>query len=246
MAASPSPANPQRTRLPRAQREQQILDVAHARFAEHGFAAVTMDDVAADAGVTKPLLYNYFGNKERLYLACMERAGDAMLATVLAAVARAAGPADALRRGLHAFFAFVDEDRDAWRVLFDETLPAGGAIATRVAEYRERLLALVAQTNIERLPERHRAEHATEIEAIAVALLGAAEALARWWLRTGAIPAADAAELLIATAEPGLRARTQPARLRPRALRALPRAGDEPAAAPPRAPGAGGSKFQGA
>ena len=206
MASTTNP--PQRTRLPRAEREQQILDVAHARFAAHGFGAVTMDDVAADAGVTKPLLYNYFGNKERLYLACMERAGDAMFATVGEAVAaRRASPADALRRGLHAFFAFVDEDRDAWRVLFDETLPAGGEIAERVAEHRERLLALVAQTNIARLPEGRRAAHATEIEAISVALLGAAEALARWWLRTGAMPAADAAELLIATAEPGLRAR---------------------------------------
>jgi AcrR family transcriptional regulator len=200
--ATPAPT---RTRLPRAEREQLILDVAHARFAAHGYGAVTMDDVAADAGVTKPLLYNYFGNKERLYLACMERAGDAMLATVVSAVGDATGPDDALRRGLHAFFAFVDEDRDAWRVLFDETLPAGGEIAERVGEYRERLLALVAQANIQRLPASRRAEHATEIEAIAVALLGAAEALARWWLRTGAMPAADAAELLIATAEPGLR-----------------------------------------
>jgi AcrR family transcriptional regulator len=207
--ATPAPAQPPapRTRLPRAEREQQVLDIAHAQFAERGYAAVTMEDVAAAAGVTKPLLYAYFGNKERLYLACMERAGDAMLTTVVEAVAAAEGPAHALRLGLHAFFAFVDEDRDAWRVLFDETWPAGGEIAQRVGEYRERLVALVAQTNIDRLPEQHRAGHADEIEAISVALLGAAEALARWWLRTGAIPAAEAAELLIATAEPGLDAR---------------------------------------
>lgn len=196
-----------RTRLPRAEREQQVLDIAHARFAEHGYAAVTMDDVAAAAGVTKPLLYAYFGNKERLYIACMERAGDAMLATVVAAVGDADGPADALRLGLRAFFAFVDEDRDAWRVLFDETLPTGGEIAQRVGEYRERLVGLVAATNVNRLPASRRAEHATEIEALSHALLGAAEALARWWLRTGALPAADAAELLIATVEPGLHAR---------------------------------------
>ena len=214
MATHASVTHAQRTRLPRAERERLILDVAHARFAAHGFGAVTMDDVAADAGVTKPLLYAYFGNKERLYLACMERAGEAMLAVVGAAVSQADSPADALRRGLHAFFAFVDEDRDAWRVLFDETLQAGGELAARVAEHRERLLALVAQTNIARLPEQRRAEHATEIEAISVALLGAAEALARWWLRTGAMPAADAAELLIATAEPGLRARADSGRSR--------------------------------
>src|SRR5215207_671577 len=143
MAMHASTTSSQRTRLPRAERERLVLDVAHARFAAHGYAAVTMDDVATDAGVTKPLLYAYFGNKERLYIACMERAGDAMLATVLSAVADADGPADALRRGLRAFFAFVDEDRDAWRVLFDETLPAGGDIAQRVGEYRERLLGFV-------------------------------------------------------------------------------------------------------
>jgi len=210
MAAQPAP----RSRLPRAQREQQVLDIAHARFAAHGYAAVTMDDVAADAGVTKPLLYAYFGNKERLYLACMERAGDAMLATVVDAVAAADGPADALRRGLRAFFAFVDEDRDAWRVLFDETLPAGGEIPRRIGEYRERLTGLVAQTLLNRLPPQHRARHATEIEGLSTALLGAAEALARWWLRTGALTAADAAELLIATVEPGLQARAG-ARVRP-------------------------------
>ena len=209
MASSAPATGPARSRLPRAERERQVLDVAHARFAAHGFAAVTMDDVAADAGVTKPLLYAYFGNKERLYLACMERAGEAMFATVGEAVSHADSPADALRRGLQAFFAFVDEDRDAWRVLFDETLPSGGEIADRVAEYRDRLLALVAQTNLARLPETRRAAAKTEIEATSVALLGAAEALARWWLRTGAMPAADAAQLLIATAEPGLRARAR-------------------------------------
>ena len=215
MATHASASVPQRTRLPRAERERLVLDVAHARFAAHGYAAVTMEGVAADAGVTKPLIYAYFGNKERLYLACMERAGEALFATVGAAVSDADSPADALRRGLHAFFAFVAEDRDAWRVLFDETLPAGGEIARAVAEYRERLVALVAQTNLDRLPAQARAAAKTEVEAISVALLGAAEALARWWLRTGAMPPADAADLLIATAEPGLRARTAPRRTAP-------------------------------
>jgi AcrR family transcriptional regulator len=209
-------AVPPRSRLPRAEREQQVLDIAHARFAAYGYAAATMEDVAADAGVTKPLLYAYFGNKERLYLACMERAGEAMVVTVTAAVGAADGPADALRRGLRAFFAFVDEDRDAWRVLFDETLPAGGEIAERVADYRERMLGFIAQTLLTRLPATRRARFATEIEAISTALLGAAEALARWWLRTGAIPAAEAAELLIATVEPGLEARAA-GRPRPKA-----------------------------
>ena len=77
-----------RTRLPRAEREQQTLDQARALFAAHGYAAVTMDQVAAAVGVTKPLLYNYFGNKEQLFLACMKPAADALTEHVVSAVSR--------------------------------------------------------------------------------------------------------------------------------------------------------------
>jgi AcrR family transcriptional regulator len=195
------------TRLPRAERERQMLAEARTLFAERGFAAVTMDAVAARVGVTKPLLYTYFGNKERLYLACMEPAGEALVSTVAESLRDTASPADALRAGVHAFFAFVDADRSAWRVLFDDTLPAGAEPARRAAAQRERLVGLVAAAQLARLPEERRAAAQAPTEALSAALLGAAEALARWWLRRGdAMPAADAAELLVRTLEPGLRA----------------------------------------
>ena len=203
-----TPAAPSRGRLPRAEREAQMLSTAHALFAERGYAAVTMDEVAAAVGVTKPLLYTYFGNKDRLYLACMRPAGDALLEAVVAAIEKTSNAPDALRSGIHAFFAFIDADRAAWRVLFDETLPAGGEVARGVLEYRERLEALVTAALLDQIPPGRGGRRArAEVAALSVALLGAAEALGRWWLRTGAIPAAEAAELLIATVEPGLRAR---------------------------------------
>jgi AcrR family transcriptional regulator len=176
-----------RTRLPRAEREQQALAAARTRFAEHGYAAVTMDDVAADVGVTKPLLYTYFGNKDGLFLACLAPAAEALEATVLDAVRDADRPAVALQRGLHAFFDFVDRERDAWRMLFDETLPADGEIAGFVTAQRERLMAVVARSGT------------SEAEALSAALLGACEAMARWWLRHGTFPAATAADLLLQT-----------------------------------------------
>jgi AcrR family transcriptional regulator len=193
-----------RTRLPRAEREQQALAVSRSMFAERGYAAVTMDDVAAAVGVTKPLLYAYFGNKERLYLACMEPASEALRATVLEAVDSAADPTEALDRGVHAFFAFVDRDRDAWRVLFDESLPSGD-IALRVAGERALLAEEVAAALVDRLPAEGRDAAAVRVRALTAALLGAAEALARWWLRSGAMTAAEAAELLVGTVTPGLR-----------------------------------------
>ncbi len=207
MAAAQTP----RTRLSRADRMKQTLAVAHVLFAARGFAAVTMDDIAAEVGVTKPLLYNYFGNKERLYVACMERAGDALFATIEESVGASANPGDALNAGLRAFFAFLDADRAAWAVLFDETLPQSGEVADRVADYRGRILELVAGSLIAQLPARRRDTASTEVEALSAALLGAAEALARWWLRTEAVSAQEAAELLISTIEPGLRERSAPA-----------------------------------
>lgn len=203
-ASTAEPPAPRR-RLPRHERERQILDAAHACFAARGFAAVTMDDVASEVGVTKPLLYAYFGNKEQLYIACMQRAGDALLQTVIAAVGSAPRPAEMLRLGVEAFFAFLDEDREAWRVLFDETLPGGGEVALRVSEYRERLLSLIVDAQLERMSPARRADSIVQVQALAHALLGACEALARWWLHSGAIPTADAADLLINTIEPGLR-----------------------------------------
>jgi AcrR family transcriptional regulator len=198
---------PRRTRLAREQRMEQTLGVARSLFAERGYSAVTMDEVAAEVGVTKPLLYNYFGNKERLYIACMERAGDALFATIEENLRPSSNPGDLLNDGLRAFFAFLDRDRAAWAVLFDETLPQSGEVADRVADYRGRILELVAGSLLAQLPPKRREAASTEVEALSTALMGAAEALARWWLRTEAISAKEAAELLISTIEPGLRGR---------------------------------------
>jgi AcrR family transcriptional regulator len=187
-----------RSRLPRAEREQQMLAVARELFAQRGYAEVTMDEVASAVGVTKPLLYTYFGNKEQLFLAGMQPAAEKLLSSVVDAVRAAETPAAALRSGIHAYFAFLDSDHDAWRVLYDASLPAGGAIATAVGEYRDRLAELVTAA----LRERTRSPM---VEPLAIAILGAAEALGRWWTHTRAIPADRAAELLIRTIEPGLR-----------------------------------------
>jgi AcrR family transcriptional regulator len=199
-----------RTRLSRDDRMEQTLEAAHELFAERGYAAVTMDEIAAAIGVTKPLLYNYFGNKERLYIACMERAGDSLIKTIAEAVGKSANPGDALGAGVRAFFSFLDTDRAAWAVLFDETLPHGGEVFDRVAAYRGQIVDLVSTSLLGQLPDRRREAVKVEIEALSTALLGAAEALARWWLRTETISAEDAAELLVSTVEPGLRERSIP------------------------------------
>jgi AcrR family transcriptional regulator len=189
---------------------EQTLVAAHALFAERGYAAVKMDEIAASVGVTKPLLYNYFGNKEQLYITCMERAGDSLTATVAEAVGETSSPGEALGAGVRAFFAFLDSDRAAWAVLFDETLPRGGEVAERVGDYRGVIVELVSGSMLAQLPQEKRDAARVEVEALSTALMGAAEALARWWLVSQEISAGEAAELLISTIEPGLRARSAP------------------------------------
>jgi hypothetical protein len=134
----------------------------------------------------------------------MERAGDALSATIADAITTSATPGDALRAGVEAFFAFLDSDRAAWAVLFDETLPRGGQVAGRVADYRGRILELISGSMLAQMPAGARRAARVQAEALSVTLLGAAEALARWWLTNEAISAQDAANLLITTVEPGL------------------------------------------
>ncbi len=208
MVAEPSPT---RSRLPRAERERQAVDAALELFAADGYGAVTMDAVAAAVGVTKPLLYNYFGNKEQLYLACTRRTGDELAAELDRAVAEAPNPGDALKAALRVFFAFVERDRRAWQVLYDETLPASGPIAEAMDAYRARLAAPVAAAFRALHGNRAGPRAAAQAEALAQGQLAAAEAMSRWWLQSDALPASELAELLIDVLEPGLaqRALTQ-------------------------------------
>ena len=194
-----------RARLPRAQRELQVLGAARTLFAEKGFRDVTMDAVATEVGVTKPLLYAYFGNKEQLYLACASQTGDALAVAIDAAVAAAPTPGEALKAALRTFFAFVAGDAPAWRVLYDETLPTAGVIAETMDAYRERIAAPVAAAFRALDGPGTDPAAAAQAEALAHGQLAAAEAMSRWWLaRPDALPATELAELLIDTLEPGL------------------------------------------
>ncbi|MGC7317627.1 TetR/AcrR family transcriptional regulator, partial [Mycobacteroides abscessus] len=62
--------------MPRAEREQQILDAACQEFGRSGYAGMSLADVASAVGVSKPMVLAYFGTKEQLYIACVQRAGE--------------------------------------------------------------------------------------------------------------------------------------------------------------------------
>jgi AcrR family transcriptional regulator len=60
-------------RVPRPVREQQLLDVAEEQFAAHGYGGASIEVIARLAGVSRPIVYDHFGDKEGVYVACLRR-----------------------------------------------------------------------------------------------------------------------------------------------------------------------------
>src|SRR3954452_13310994 len=106
--------------MPRAERERQMVRIAGEVFAEHGYVAASMDEIAELVGVSKPMLYEYFHSKEGLLLACIRQSRAALREATEQATVGAVSAEDALRRGLLAFFVFIRERREAWSLLRHE------------------------------------------------------------------------------------------------------------------------------
>jgi len=163
-------------------REREILDVAEREFAEHGFQGASMDAVAAGAGISKPLVYSYFGSKEGLYRAIVARAGDHFRATI--AEVSAAGSADLrMWRGILAYFDFVEQYRWGWTVLYRQ-YAGGGALAAELDRNRAAVTDLLADLFVDVAREHGMAEELLgEVRVQAHTFEGAAEGLGRRWLQ---------------------------------------------------------------
>lgn len=165
-------------RLPRAEREQQMLEAAGHEFGKKGFAATSMDDIARACGITKPMLYNYFGSKQGLYDAMVQRAGQHLVASVVGVISEA-DPLTRLRHAIAVFMEFVDQHRDSWRMVF----AADGGGNSSVEPYRRQMLEAAVTTLSQLGAAQLSAEKAQAIAApYAHILLGAVEAAAHWWV----------------------------------------------------------------
>ena len=166
-------------RLPRAVREQQMLDAAVKVFSRRGFHAASMDEIAEDAGISKPMVYAYLGTKEELFVACLHREGTRMMQAIAGAAAPDLPADERLWRGLRAFFGFVGAHRDGWAVLYRQARgeqPFAGELATM----RTRLVEVVAGMLDHALRADGREITAVDLEVVAYALVGATESLADW------------------------------------------------------------------
>ena len=166
-------------RLPRAVREQQMLDAAVRAFSRSGFHAASMDEIAEVAGISKPMLYAYLGAKDELFVACLHREGTRLMEAIAEAVQPDLPPDQQLWRGLRAFFEFVGAHRDGWAVLYRQARgqePFAGELAAMRARIAEVITGLLARA----IAAGGHSASEGELEVMAYALVGATESLADW------------------------------------------------------------------
>lgn len=165
-----------------ADRREAILRAALDAFAAKTYHETSLDAVAERAGISKALIYEHFSSKRDLHRALLETYGSELLQRVTAAIAVAEPGEARLRAGIDSFLAFVEERRDAWRMLVRNAsepdvarsverlqADAAGAIAALMAEDAEAANLL------------RREQSALAIEILAQQLTGAVRALANWW-----------------------------------------------------------------
>jgi AcrR family transcriptional regulator len=164
-----------------------MLAVAGEVFAERGFHATSMDEIAERADISKPMIYAYFSSKEGLYSAYMERVGAELLAAMDAVIDLELSPGDQILASMTAFLGFVEDHREGWAVLQSElTAAGGGAVAADVGRIRAAIVkrtALLLALELE--PEL--------ADALAHGFVGVGESLAAWWVEHPEVTRAEIA-----------------------------------------------------
>ncbi len=167
-------------RLPREQRRQQVLAAALDVFSTAGYHAASMDEIAEHAGVSKPVLYQHFPSKLDLYLEILDAGIEELMAAARAALSGTTDNATRVRAMVNAYFAFVEDPRGAFRLVFESDLSNEPAVRQRV-DAADLALASISAAVI--------AEDTglSDDEALLVSsgMLGTVQVAARRWLRDG-------------------------------------------------------------
>jgi AcrR family transcriptional regulator len=174
---------PTRRRLTAEERRTEILDAALSAFSRKGYHAASLDDIAGEAGISKALIYEHFASKQELYGDLIARNARELTQRVAGALGgmEVESGMERLAAGLDAFFAFVEERRDAWRMLFRE------AADMETAEVRDRMVDQVT-AEVQELMALDPGARALEdshdepaLRLLAEMLVGGAQSMANWW-----------------------------------------------------------------
>lgn len=161
-----------------AQRRQQLVDVGRGLFAELGYDAATVEEIAARAGVSKPVVYEHFGGKEGLYAVVCDREMDHLGKRINEAL-EGEGSRRRIERAAIALLTYIEDRTDGFRILVRESAPTGrSSYATLLND----AVASVAHILEDEFVQRGFPPATSGVYA--QALVGAVSFTAQWWLDT--------------------------------------------------------------
>lgn len=176
-ASKIAPVRPSAARLPRTERRESLLSAAREVFVESGYHEAAMDDIAARAGVTKPVLYQHFGSKRDLYLAVLDSGAEQFLESMGRALTSTDDNRNRVTATIDAYLKFISHDDEAYRLVFQSDLVNAPDVRERV----QRVNRLSAELVSEIIAADTGLSNA-EAMLLAYGLLGMAQTAALRWL----------------------------------------------------------------
>ena len=176
-AVTSSPARP-RVRMTGAQRRQQLLDIGRELFGQKGFEATSIEEIAARADVSKPVVYEHFGGKEGLYAVVVDRELQKVLDRFTSALSEPGHPRVLLERAALVLLDYIEEDTIGFRVLTrDAPVTSGiGTFSSLIGEVARKVEHILADQFDDRGYDPQMAELYSQALVGMVALVG------QWWL----------------------------------------------------------------
>lgn len=169
----------------RAERRSQILDAADSVISRDGPSA-SLNHIAAEAGVAKPILYRHFGDKDGLHRALAERYVSSLMTDLRAGLDAAEGPRARLGATIDAYLAFVESHSEQYEFLMHRAVRDGSGARDTVADFIQQVATEVAVELGEELRGANLDSGAAE--AWAHGIVGMVQLAGDWWLRERTMP----------------------------------------------------------
>jgi AcrR family transcriptional regulator len=189
-----------RSRMTGKQRREQLIEIGRKLFADKGFEGTTVEEIAAKAGVSKPVVYEHFGGKEGLYAVVVDREIRKLLDGITGALTSEGHARVLLEQAALALLDYIEGSTDGFRILVRDS-PTGqstgsfASLISDVASQVEHILA--AEFKRQKLDPKTAPIYAQMLVGM-VALTG------QWWLDSRKFKKADVAAHLVNLAWNGL------------------------------------------
>ncbi len=186
-------------RLPKAQRREQLMETARAVFVVQGYHSAGMDEIAEQAGVSKPLLYQHFPSKLDLYLAILDSGIEHLLDASDASLKNITDNKQRVNATIRSYVEFVDDPASAYRLVFESDL-------TNEPEVRERMVHLDREVirRIAAVIKEDTGLSESQAELLGAGLHGLAQVASTAWLGNPDVSREEAVELLSSLAWKGI------------------------------------------